>query len=373
MAKIRIRYFTTRPGKNGTERYFWQPRTELIKAGWKIQRLSNNKTTALQEAERLNADLDKWRDGLRESPTNAKQGSIEALIQSFKNSHRWKDLAPKTQESYQYCLKIIMRWAGDAPARALTRKIVHNFYRSMYEKTPAKAAAVLRVLRLLLQYAVDEDILHDNPATKQRIKNTAKKGILWTPAAIKAFATTADNMGQHGHASAVILNEWLGQRMGDILNMSLASYQDGNIKLRQNKTGATVTLPVDIIPKIADRISWQINHNKNLPVVPTVLIAQANGQPFKKDWFAHLFAKIRAQAITEHPDVPELKDMIFKNLRHTAVTRMAESGCEILEIAAVTGHTAQSCQNIVDRYAIRTKKMAENAFRKRQTAEENQT
>lgn len=59
----------------------------------------------------------------------------------------------------------------------------------------------------------------------------------------------------------------------------------------------------------------------------------------------------------------------FMHLRHTAVARLAEAGCELAEIAAITGHTLTSCAQIIDRYLVRTERLAERAFRRRMDAE----
>jgi len=44
---------------------------------------------------------------------------------------------------------------------------------------------------------------------------------------------------------------------------------------------------------------------------------------------------------------------------------LSEAGVKIQQIAAVTGHSFKSCQSIIDRYNIRTTRMAEQAFTQR--------
>jgi hypothetical protein len=41
-------------------------------------------------------------------------------------------------------------------------------------------------------------------------------------------------------------------------------------------------------------------------------------------------------------------------LRHTAVTRMAEDGCELGQIASITGHKLTSVASIIEHYLVRT-------------------
>ncbi len=378
MATLQIRYFTRRPRLDGSYRYYWQPSTELQKAGWEIRRLAENATgtadeirrQAIDEAQRCNADLDRWYEGTNEKPpASAKQGSIEALIDDYKKSREYLTKTAKTQKGYDYAFRAINRWAGDCPVTAMSPKLVKKFYRSMEEKTPAKAGAIIRVLRLLFSYAVGEGMVRDNPARKLGIGSSAKKGLLWTPEAVELLVKTADAEGHFSIGTAIFLNAWLGQRKGDIINLPAAAYKNGVIQTTQSKTGAEVTLHVGIIPQLKRRLEEQLQRNRAGAVASTVLLPGPHGQPYSEYWFTHLFARIRGKAVENAGDIENLNKLIFKDLRHTAVTRLAEAGCTIPEIASITGHRFKSCEAIVDRYNIRTGKMAEEAFRRRLAAE----
>lgn len=384
MATFRIRYLTTRPRLNGTVRHYWQPSSDLVAAGWKVQPLSDDPAQARIEAERYNADLDCWREKLGGLPIDTKEGSIEALIENYKNSRRWKILAPKTRISYEYNFRIINKWCGDSPASAMTPKLVQKFYESRQEKTPAKAAGVVRVLRLLLQHGIREDMFSLNAAARPGIRNKAKKGTPWSAEAVAFFMKAADEQGYFSIGTAVKLNEWLGQRKGDIITTPLTAYKGGCLHLKQHKTGAEVVLPVDSVPELKARLDAQLEHNKKAAIPSIVLITGTDGQPYSEYWFTHVFAKIRdkaAEKITAeaagrgeelqagHP-LYNFDTLIFKDLRHTAVTRLAEAGCPTPMIASITGHSFRTCEEIVDRYNIRTTKMAGEGFRLRLAAEQ---
>lgn len=100
----------------------------------------------------------------------------------------------------------------------------------------------------------------------------------------------------------------------------------------------------------------------------TLLVCEATGQAWLEDRFRHEFSKIRAAAAAKaraeeaDPLATELEALWFMHLRHTAVTRLAEAGCELPMIAAVTGHSLGSVHQIVDRYLIRTGRLARAAF-----------
>lgn len=54
----------------------------------------------------------------------------------------------------------------------------------------------------------------------------------------------------------------------------------------------------------------------------------------------------------------------FHDIRGTTVTLLAEAGCTLLEIVAITGHSLRRAQEILDKYLARTSKLAESAIAK---------
>jgi integrase len=46
------------------------------------------------------------------------------------------------------------------------------------------------------------------------------------------------------------------------------------------------------------------------------------------------------------------KDLHFHDLRGTAVTRLALSGCTVVEIAAITGHSLRDVESILDAHHL---------------------
>ncbi|MBE2191353.1 MAG: tyrosine-type recombinase/integrase [Alphaproteobacteria bacterium] len=372
MARLKIRYLVCRPNQNGSPRYYWQPDKTLRTAGWKMRRLSDNQSEAIVEAQDINQAVDNWRIGALDNPSNDKPGSVRALIQAYKKSREYKDKADKTRKDYDRYLRLIEDWAGTEPAVMINAKMVQDLYEMIRKKKPRKAMYIVQVLRLLFAYAERQSIIpkNSNPATRPAMDYKAEKGTIWTSEAVRDFVATADTMGFFDVGTAIMLNEWLGQRQGDLLSIRMAAYKDGAIHIRQSKTGAEVTLPVDMVPVLKERIEIQIAHNTNksarTKTSGLTLIQQINGKPYTKDGFMSAFERIRIEATKKNPTI---KTMIFKDLRHTAVTRLSEAGASIQQIAAVTGHSFKSCQDIVDRYNIRTTKMAKEAFSLRMAAE----
>ncbi|MFB3101654.1 MAG: hypothetical protein ACE1ZV_00165, partial [Alphaproteobacteria bacterium] len=62
--------------------------------------------------------------------------------------------------------------------------------------------------------------------------------------------------------------------------------------------------------------------------------------------------------------VAGLDHLQARDLRRTAVVMLAEAGATIPEISAVTGHSINRTQQIIDTYFVRTKPMAQSAISK---------
>lgn len=370
MAIIKVRYLTKRTNEDGTCRYYWQPNAALKKAGFKLETLPEDETQAITRAQELNAAVDEWRNtGVKKCDSNAPV-TVRDTIARYQDSRHWHQLSLKTRKDYQYALNTITAWAGDAPMSALTPKTCTAFYESMRARkdgekmieTPAKAAAVMRVLRLVLSFAMREGLIRDNPASRMKLSSKAKKGRLWTPAEVAAFVAIADDLGYYSLGSAVMLNEWLGQRKGDIIALQASAWRDGCIFIRQSKRGAEVQLPVEIIPALSARLQEQ---RRRFPDSPA-LFPNEDGKPMTTTTMRKRFEEIRAKAAKDNP---VMADIVFKTLRHTAITRLAEAGCDTPLIASITGHSMKTCESIIDIYLVRTARMAREAFSKRQAYE----
>ena len=97
-----------------------------------------------------------------------------------------------------------------------------------------------------------------------------------------------------------------------------------------------------------------------------LIVSEETGRPYSVHAFNKVFARVRAKAAERCPAVLALK---FMHFRHSAVTRLFEARCEEMEIAAITGHSLASVHQILDRYALRTERMARQALTRRRDYE----
>ena len=81
----------------------------------------------------------------------------------------------------------------------------------------------------------------------------------------------------------------------------------------------------------------------------------------RSDHFRHCFSQVRAAAAH---DVPSVAGCWFRDLRDTAVTRLGEAECTILETCAITGHSIQACHTVLKHDLALTPDMADSAIAK---------
>lgn len=248
-------------------------------------------------------------------------------------------------------MKKIEEWsarAGHPPIGSIKRTHVRHFLKSM-ESTPATANAVIRVLRILLQHAVDEEYLEKNPASKPKLKGRPPRHQFWSTEQILEFVKTAAEDRRPSMGLAVLLAVNLGQREGDILRLSWSLYDGRAFSITQGKTRASVRVPTT--EQLREALQATPRQS------PTIVVAEGTGRPYRPDHFRHEFRRIADAA-----GIP--KDLQFLDLRRTAVVRLAEAGATVPQIASVTGHSIDDTEKIIETYMPRTTPMAEAAIRK---------
>lgn len=360
---MHIPYLVQKPGRNGP-RYYWQPSRALARQGWRPFRLADDFDQAVAQARARNAELAAAHLAAA-GRTAADRRTVRAMVAAYQQSRWWRTLAPKTQRDYHHHITAILAWAGDDPVQSVTPQRIQGWYEHLFAHAPHAANARVRVLRLVCSAGRRLGYLTVNPAEKPGLTTPPRCAPvrIWTPQQVQAAVAAADAAGWHSIGTAVALNEWLGQRRGDLLRLPRTMVRDGVVRIRQSKTGAPVELSVGTVPHLVARIAAELasqrDHQGPAHAATTLLVCETTGRPWSTDHFSRAFRSIADAA------GGDLANMRFAWLRHTAVTRLAEAGCEIPQIAAVTGHRLATCSQIIDRYLVRTGAMAREAFERR--------
>jgi len=191
----------------------------------------------------------------------------------------------------------------------------------------------------------------------------------------------ADALGLPDIGDAILLGLFTGQRQNDRLALEGGQVTGDGILFRQKKKHGQPLL-VPLAPELAARLAdararrreWRVNW-------PHVLLCDAMRRPWEADWYRKNYRLVRIAASTGDvergqdgkptapavtvfgqrsvPDMlaaaglapmPSLVDFRDQDLRDTAVTRLALAGCSKFEIAAITGHSLQSIDDILKHY-----------------------
>ena len=244
-----LRYLVRRT-RGTRETFFWQPGPHLRAAGFRVRTLPGDFGAAVAECARLNTELDIWRAG--QDRTMAPAGdTVSALVDAYLHDRRYLSLAPRTRREYAFYLERIRAWAGDRPARSITKRDVEALYLERAGDKPRAAAYLVQVGRVLFGYGVSFDLVPGNPFSAPAISNGGGTGLVWPAELVEAAAAAADRLGLPSIGDAVVLNYWLGQRLGDLLTLRKDSVTpSGQLRFRQGKTRSAVVLDVDAAPAI---------------------------------------------------------------------------------------------------------------------------
>jgi hypothetical protein len=399
MATMQVRYLIRRDGpEGGPPRWFWQPSSELREQGFRPCRVPDNwrdladpvqlEAAAIACAQARNAELDRWRAGKTASapakPAAAGERTVNALIAEFLASDDFTSKRPATREWYRQILKTVEAWCGEAPVAAMTTERFTVFYKALRTQKPALAHAVMRVARLLFAYARRNGWRRDNPATELALVGLEKSGRLWPRDAVAAFVAMADRMDRHSIGTAVFVNHWLGQRQADVLALPRRLLDPRGYVLRQRKTGAGVPLPIAAVPPLVARIEAELARQAARGHAGTMLLlCETTGKRWSEDQFRREFNRVRAALAAETPrfevdylpagvdaDSPDAftiatAELQFMHLRHTAIVRHKEAGSDIADIAALSGHSLVTVNQVIEHYLVRTGTMVASVLERR--------
>lgn len=247
-------------------------------------------------------------------------GSVAAVAAAYKASPDFKGLAARTRHYYTGHLDLICRDWGRLPIAGIRRKHVLAL-RDKHAETPAKANLIVTVLRILLAFAIELEEITNNPARDIKKLKTGEGHQAWPAEAIDRFLEVASPM----MALALKLGLYTGQREGDCLEMTWRDYDGEWIYVAQNKTGTKLQIPV--YSELKDALE---EVRRTSPVMSTYILTTGTGKPYSGSHFRRHFAKVLKAA--------GLTGLTFHGLRYTAAANLAEIGCSLKEIAAITGH-----------------------------------
>jgi integrase len=248
-----------------------------------------------------------------------KPGSFNALVVSYYRAPEFRGLKASTQAVRWNIIERFRKEHGDKPIARLGRAHIKEIIGAKAD-TPQAANNLLKVLRLLLNYAIEVDMLASNPAVGIKPYKSRKEGFhVWTESEAEQFearhpiGTTA--------RLAFTLALYTSQRVSDLVRMGWQHVKGDRIAVRQQKTDKPILIKMH--PELV-RVLASVSEG-NL----TFLLTE-RGAPFTPAGLSNWFGKRCREAGLQHCSA--------HGLRKLALTRRANAGASTDMLKAFGGH-----------------------------------
>lgn len=247
-------------------------------------------------------------------------GSFKEMAQAYLESGAFKERKQGTREDYKDYIDVLIKFFGDDDRNSIRMSHVLA-YRDTMLATPGKANAMIKCLRIVYGWGVTRDMVKHNPASFQGTPIRALKmgeRQPWPEAAIERYIEE----GETELAWVVQLGLYTGQRIGDVLKMGWGDISEGHLRVRQDKTGKELWIPLH--KKLAGLL-------EAIPKRALRILTTAKGRVWTYNNFADQFMADRVNL--------GLTACVFHGLRKNAVNRLLEAGCTTQQVGSITGHS----------------------------------
>ena len=248
-------------------------------------------------------------------------GSIRALGVSYFNSLAFRSMRSSSQTKYRRIIDRLCREHGDKRAAMMQREHVVKLMAAR-ASAPESANSLRKILRAMMQHAIEIGLRGDDPTRDVKAIRVKSDGFhSWTEDEIAQFEQHHQIGSRARLALALLL--YTGQRRSDVVRIGRQHVRNGFVSIRQDKTGATLEVPV--IPELEAII-------RDTPADHLTFLTTPSGKPLTPSGFSYWFKQVCIGAGLPHCSA--------HGLRKAAARRLAEAGCTAHEIAAITGHAS---------------------------------
>jgi integrase len=188
---------------------------------------------------------------------------------------------------------------------------------------PHSARNWLKTFRHFIRWCESRKLVRTDPTWGLRIRIPKSDGHhTWTEDEVAAFEAYHP-IGSKARL-ALALGLYTAQRRADVVRMGRQHIRAGVLAVRQQKTGTMLAIPVH--PDLQVIIAAT-------PIGHLTLLTTKSGKSYGANDFSEQFRSwCDAAGLPQH--------CVFHGLRKAALTRLADAGCTVHEIAAISGHAS---------------------------------
>lgn len=373
MAKNKMAYFVEKKRKFNKSCFYWNGKKEMLKYGIPVNlALGKDYIVAICKWKKLYTEYLKRKQEFNkygfyiennEDILN-NENSLNHIKELYFNDRRFKRLAETTRKSYLlFCNRLTNDFLfegqkksfGNLQITDINRAFVKSLYEKLLKKGAVRSASLMiNALSQLIITAQDYGLYTDeNPCKKLVIEKNEPRNQIWKDDEVIKFCDKCDEKGYFGLKLAVLIAYYTAQRESDIEKLKWNDFDfDLNIwKLKQSKTKNYIEIPIYKIEQLqkALRETQRINE---------FVCNSIDGKPYyKRELIPEQTKKIIKLSNIRN-------DLMFRDLRRTAILKLDEAGCTLSEIASISGHSRKSIIDIIEVYAPKTILKAEKAFDK---------
>jgi len=236
-------------------------------------------------------------------------GTFDRLVTEYFVAQEFLRLKPQTQRAYRHVIErfILDKKIGHRLVAEMRREHVNRMIAKRAD-TPGAANDLLKKIRVLIHFAIDNGWRPDDPTLRMK-KYAAGEWHTWTDDEIALFEVRWPKGTCERTAFALLL--CTGQRRSDVVRMAWDDVDGGSIRVAQGKTGMKLSVPLhpDLQAALA---SWPKRGER--------ILVTSFGNPFTSNGFGNVMADKIADAGLPDPCVTH-------GLRKAAARLLAEAGC----------------------------------------------
>jgi integrase len=275
-------------------------------------------------------------------------GSVNHAIVGYYKSSAFAALAPLTQQNRRAILERFRAEHGDKRLAMLQRQHVARIVQAL---KPYAQRNLLKTLRGLMTYAIDNSLIADDPTLGVKPVKVAKSPgfYTWQEHDVARFEARHPIGSLARLAFALML--YLGVRRSDVVRIGRQHIRGGVFSIKPQKTTRTtgIEIHVPVHPELAQIIAATPASGQ------LTFLATLKGKARSAKGFGN-----RMRQWCDEAGLPECSS---HGLRKACARRLAEAGATEKQIAAVTGHTDLREVETYTR-AADNKKMAVQAIEK---------